>query len=178
MHYRRSNTAGASFFFTVVTYQRKSILCLDENIGLLRQAMTLVKSRHPFRMDAFVFLPDHIHCIWTLPAGDSDFSTRWMLIKSHFTRQCAQARTQIASRSLKREQCIWQRRFWEHQIRDEQDYIRHIEYIHYNPVKHGLVPAPKDWQYSSFHRYAEAGVYNKNWGVNHEIIFDANVGHE
>lgn len=140
MRYRRSQTPGATFFFTVVTYDRKRILCSDENPGSLKQSMESVKGVHPFTIDAIALLPDHLYCIWTLPQGDNDYSTRWMLIKSKFTRTCADSVKGVLSpsRIQKREQGVWQRRFWEHQIRDEQDYARHVDYIHYNPVKHGL----------------------------------------
>lgn len=180
MRYRRSRTAGATFFFTVVTYQRKKVLCLDENANLVKQAFATVKERHPFKIDAIALLPDHIHCIWTLPQDDRDFSNRWMLIKSYFTRQCKESNKNdiTASRISKREQCVWQRRFWEHQIRDEKDFKAHVDYIHYNPVKHGLVKSPKDWLYSSFHREVKAGMYDNDWGVNNEVEFDAGVGHE
>jgi putative transposase len=131
--------------------------------------------RHPFKIDAFVLLPDHMHCIWTLPHEDRDFSKRWRLIKSDFSRQCAAQHktTPSVSRQRKKEQAIWQRRFWEHQIRKETDFINHVEYIHFNPVKHRLVQAPKDWDYSSFHRYVREGIYDVEWGAREEIAFDS-----
>lgn len=180
MRYRRSQTPGASFFFTVVTYGRKRILCTDENPSRLKQSMEAVKVEHPFTIDAIVLLPDHFHCIWTLPQRDNDFSTRWMLIKSKFTRTCADAVKGLPSfsRIQKREQCVWQRRFWEHQIRDEQDYIRHVDYIHYNPVKHGLAKSPMEWQYSSFHRYVKEGTYHPDWGEKEPVAFDGAIGRE
>ena len=136
--------------------------------------------KHPFEIDAFVLLPDHLHCIWTLPAGDRDFSTRWRLIKGNFSRRCDALYKcgPNASRSKKNEQTLWQRRFWEHLIRDEGDYLRHVEYIHYNPVKHGLVKVPKDWSHSSFRRYVENGLVDLNWGAGQEINFDEDVGKE
>jgi putative transposase len=123
--------------------------------------------RHPFGIDAAVVLPEHLHCIWTLPAEDSDYSMRWRLIKSFFSRQCGdEVRAEIsASRRRKKEQAVWQRRFWEHCIRDQRDWVRHVEYIHYNPVRHGLVRAPRDWQYSSFHKYVREGKYDVMWGA-------------
>lgn len=180
MRYRRSQTPGATYFFTVVTYDRKRILCSDENPGRLKQAMKSVKVDHPYTIDAIVLLPDHLHCIWTLPQGDNDFSTRWMLIKSKFTRTCADSVREISnySRIQKREQGIWQRRFWEHQIRDDQDYMRHVDYIHYNPVKHGLAKSPMDWKYSSFHRYVKDGTYHPDWGAKEQIVFDGAIGRE
>lgn len=162
MRYRRSQAGGATFFFTVVTYNRNKILCLDENTELIKDAFAMVKHDHPFKIEAFVMLPDHIHCIWKLPNGDMDFSTRWMLIKSYFTRRCNNPykSKQTESRINKREQYVWQRRFWEHQIRDEKDFKSHVDYIHYNPVKHKLVTSPKDWPYSTFKRYLKTGIYN------------------
>jgi putative transposase len=136
--------------------------------------------RHSFKIDAFVLLPDHLHCIWTLPQGDSDLSTRWRLVKSYFShRYEGEYRGDVsASREKKREQAIWQRRFWEHAIRDEEDYARHVDYIHYNPVKHGLVRAPRDWEYSSFHGYIRAGLYDEMWGAGQEISFADHIGNE
>ena len=187
MQYRRAKIPGGTYFFTVVTYRRDKILCAPVNVMLLRQIFKKVMERHPFNIDAFVLLPDRLHCIWTLPQGDSDFSMRWRLIKSYFTRKCQkpvgwveQSETQqkISSRLKKKEQTIWQRRFWEHLIRDDQDLIQHVEYIHYNPVKHGLEKAPKDWEYSSFHRYVRNGVYDSEWGAGVEMKFDSEVGGE
>ena len=161
MRYRRARAKGGTFFFTVVTHQRIPLLAGPENAQLLRLSIKHVMDKHPFKIDAFVLLPDHLHCIWTLPDGDDNFSTRWRLIKNTFTRQCdvkyKQRPTQ--SRFLKKEQMIWQRRFWEHQIRDDYDFEKHIDYIHYNPVKHGYVDRVCDWPYSTFHRYVRSGVY-------------------
>jgi putative transposase len=180
MKYRRARAGGWTYFFTVVTYRRRRFLCEPENVGHLREAFRYVMARHPFEIDAFVLLPDHLHCIWTLPEGDSDFSTRWRLIKSAFTRACGEAYRGIVygSRRQKGEQAVWQRRFWEHQIRDERDLIQHVEYIHYNPVKHGLVKAPVDWEYSSFHRYVRKGVYDREWRGEGPVSFEAGVGSE
>ena len=154
MHYRRARTLGATYFFTVVTYNRQPLFNHPETVQLLRQSFHIVKQQHPFDIEAIVVLPDHLHCMWSLPAGDADFSTRWRLIKSHFTRSCPEPykRARSLSRRHKQEQAVWQRRFWEHQIRDEKDFVRHVDYIHINPVSHGLVKAPIEWPYSSFHR--------------------------
>jgi putative transposase len=173
MQYRRAKVEGGTYFFTLVTHNRRQFLCQAENISLLREAFRYVMERHSFKIDAIVILPEHLHCIWTLPPGDSNFSTRWRLIKSYFSRHCdAQYRGQISSsRQNKKEQSIWQRRFWEHQIQTEQDFIYHVDYIHYNPVKHGLVDAPSTWEYSSFHHYAREGIYQSNWRANREMIF-------
>jgi putative transposase len=180
MKYRRARVEGGTYFFTVVTHRRRRFLCEPENVSHLREAFRYVMRRHPFEIDAFVLLPDHLHCIWTLPEGDCDFSTRWRLVKSTFTRTCSKTCHGIVSRSRRQkgEQAIWQRRFWEHQIRDERDLIQHVEYIHYNPVKHGLVKAPRDWEYSSFHRYVRKGIYGQEWGADEMVAFEAGVGSE
>jgi putative transposase len=131
-------------------------------------------------IEAMVVLLDHLHCIWTLPGEDADFSMRWRLIKSEFSRRCPEAykRQRSASRVQKGEQAVWQRRFWENQVRDERDFARHVDYIHYNPVSHGLVKAPRDWEYSSFHRYVRDGCYPVDWGANEQIDFPPNIGNE
>ncbi|MDX2214840.1 MAG: transposase [Oculatellaceae cyanobacterium bins.114] len=180
MRYRRAITPRATYFFTVVTYQRQQLFHLPQNIEHLRYAFRTVKASHPFTIEAIVVLPDHLHCIWTLPPGDADFSTRWRLIKTIFTRTCPNQhkRQQNQARLHKKEQAVWQRRFWEHQIRDEHDLNQHIDYIHYNPVHHQLVQHPKDWQYSSFHRFVARGVYEVDWGAGDAILFEVNVGYE
>lgn len=180
MQYRRAKTPGGTYFFTVVTYQRRKILCEPDNIALLREVFRSVMTNHPFTIDAIVILPEHLHCIWTLPENDSDFSTRWRLIKSEFSRCCHPKYKQqlSASRQRKQEQAIWQRRFWEHVIRDERDFTQHVEYIHYNPVKHGLVRSPKDWEFSSFHRDVRQGLVDVNWGEGEEIRFVEGIGNE
>jgi putative transposase len=152
-------------FFTVVTYRRGAILCDPEHVRLLRDAFRTVRHRHPFSIDAFVLLPDHLHCLWTLPPDDYDYPTRWMLIKSYFTRRCAASLETARPRALrrKRAQPVWQQRYWEHRIRDERDFARHCDYIHYNPVKHGNVAWLADWPYSSFHRFVRNGVYPACW---------------
>jgi len=167
-NYRRSNLDGGTYFFTVVTYQRRKILC-DENVrSALRNAIQKTRLSYPFDIDAWVLLPDHLHCMWTLPADDSDFSKRWAMIKRSVTKQCATGyhRDELMNQSkLKRkESTIWQRRFWEHQIHNEQDYQQHFDYIHYNPVKHAYVPTVKDWSHSSFHRHVQGGIYSADWG--------------
>ena len=180
MQYRRSRAKGATFFFTVVTHNRKKILCNEKNVALLKEAFWYVLGRHSFRIRAFVLLEDHIHCIWTLPEDDNDFSMRWQLIKGYFSRKCDDKYKGLrsVSRLEKGEQGVWQRRFWEHQIRNEVNFVRYVEYIHYNPVKHGLVRSPCDWPYSSFHRYVKQGVYDSDWGAGVEMKFDAKVGYE
>jgi putative transposase len=165
----------------VVTYRRKKILCVKENAALIKEAFNKVSLKRPFKTDAFVMLPDHLHCIWTLPDGDSDYSTRWSLIKEHFTKRCNIKFRIGQNDSMKRKglQSVWQQRFWEHTIRDDRDFAAHTDYIHYNPVKHGLVRAPRDWGHSTFHRYVKEGIYDINWGeTEEEMRFDSNVGNE
>ncbi|MBW2568552.1 MAG: transposase [Deltaproteobacteria bacterium] len=180
MRYRRARTKGGTYFFTVVTYKRNKILCQHNNVSLLRESFRHVMAKHLFAIDAFVLLPDHLHCLWTLPDGDRDFSKRWRLIKSYFSRKCDDKYklTPSASRQKKKEQAVWQSRFWEHLIRDERDFARHVEYIHYNPVKHRLATAPKDWEYSSFHRYVRDGMYDLEWGAGGDITLDETIGRE
>ncbi len=174
MQYRRLKAKGATFFFTVVTHRRENILCVKNNARLVKEAFDHIKVKHPFAMDTFVLLPDHIHCVWTLPENDNDFSMRWRLIKSYFSKRVENKNEcfKSPSRASKGEHGIWQRRFWEHLIRDDDDFNKHVEYIHYNPVKHGLVKSPKDWPYSSFHRYISQGIYNSEWGAGREIAFE------
>jgi putative transposase len=126
---------------------------------LLRAAFRYTRYRHPFTVDAIVILPDHLHALWTLPAGDSDFSTRWRLIKATFSRGLHLGEPVSASGSRKRERGIWQRRFWEHTVRDNGDFARHADYIHFNPVKHSYVERAQDWPFSSFHRMVRLGRY-------------------
>ena len=151
MDYRRAYVKGGCYFFTVVLEDRTSNL-LIERIDLLRACIKQVKARHPFNINAIVILPDHIHTIWTLPENDHDYAKRWMLIKSTFSRALEKTEHINSVRIKKRERGIWQRRFWEHVIRDEQDFLNHIEYIHQNPVKHGYVQNAIDWPHSSIHK--------------------------
>jgi len=178
MRYRRSRAPGATYFFTVVTYRRRRLLCEPENVRILRSAFRAVKQRYPFSIDAFVLLPDHLHCLWTLPADDADYSTRWMLIKSHFTRRCAIMQKLPPSKSLrnKRQQTIWQGRFWEHQIRGDQDFERHCDYIHYNPLKHSYVNRVADWPYSSFHSFVHRDIYPADWSAMEDIKSEDGFG--
>jgi putative transposase len=180
MLYRRSRVKGAAFFFTVVTHGRRRFLCDEANIKLIRESLQHVINRHPFTVDAFVLLPDHLHCIWTLPENDADFSMRWRQIKSYFSRkyhdECKGGQAEVPLSTGK--QAIWQHRFWEHQIRDENDFVKHVEYIHFNPVKHGLANSPKAWPHSTFHRFVQQGIYPGDWGADKAIDFDENVGNE
>ncbi len=162
--YRRAHVPGASWFFTVNLAQRKGNRLLVERIDLLRAAVATVRARHPFRMDAVVILPDHLHCILTLPPGDADFSTRWNLIKGGFSRAVEKGERISSSRAKRGERGIWQRRFWEHLIHDQEDFNRHADYIHWNPVKHGWALRVADWPHSSFHEYVRRGIYPVDWG--------------
>ena len=161
-NYRRSDIAGASYFFTVNLADRSQSLLID-HIASLRSAFAYTRDRHPFVIDAIVVLPEHMHAIWTLPGGDSDFALRWRLIKTVFSRGLPLGERRSGSRQSKAERGIWQRRYWEHLIRDEADFSRHVDYIHINPVKHGLVSRVADWPHSSFHRYARAGLMPMDW---------------
>ncbi|MHB8810893.1 MAG: REP-associated tyrosine transposase [Desulfobulbaceae bacterium] len=160
--YRRVRIAGGTYFFTVNLAERHRSL-LTDHVASLREAFRAVQKAHPFLIDAVVVLPDHIHAVWTLPADDHDFSMRWRQIKSAFSRAMDKGEAVSGSRSLKKERGIWQRRFWEHALRDDDDFARHVDYIHYNPVKHGYVEAVADWPHSSFHRFVRRGIYPKGW---------------
>jgi putative transposase len=160
--YRRNFIAGGSFFFTVNLSDR-GLQLLTEHIEELRAAIRTVRQRHPFAIDAMVVLPDHLHAVWTLPEGDADFAMRWQLIKSTFSRRLPSGERISNSRAARGERGIWQRRYWEHTIRDDNDFARHVDYIHINPVKHGLVTQVRDWPYSSFHRMVKLGLYPEDW---------------
>jgi REP-associated tyrosine transposase len=168
-NYRRLHTKGATFFFTVVLADRSSATLVDE-VAALRDAYTLTRQERPFRCDAFVVLPDHLHAIWTLPEGDADFSTRWGAIKARFTRSIKAGGKmglnpilRSPSKFRKGDGGIWQRRFWEHCIRDADDLAMHIRYCWGNPVKLGLVDRAVDWPYSSIHRDIRAGRVEPEW---------------
>jgi putative transposase len=161
-NYRRNFVAGGTYFFTVNLADRKSRL-LTENIGSLRATFRYTRLRHPFTIDAVVVLPDYLHAIWTLAEGESNFAVRWQLIKATFSRGLPRRDRVSASRARKGERGIWQRRYWEHTIRDEDDFARHVEYIHFNPIKHGHVGRVADWPYSSFHRMVRLGLYPVDW---------------
>jgi putative transposase len=162
VNYRRSLLAGGSYFFTLNLAERRLRL-LTDHIDLLRAAFRYARARHPFTVDAIVVLPDHLHAILSLPEGDADYALRLRLIKTHFSRHLPRGERRSASRIAKAERGIWQRRYWEHTLRDEQDYARHVDYIHFNPVKHGRVERVRDWPYSSFHRFVRLGYYPADW---------------
>jgi REP-associated tyrosine transposase len=161
--YRRRRIEGGFFFFTVTLADRSSDLLVRE-IERLRRIYGSVERRRPFETVAICILPDHLHAIWSLPEGDADFSTRWSLIKAGFSRGLNMPGDRSASKVRKRERGIWQRRFWEHAIRDDDDLRRHVDYTHFNPVKHGLVSRVADWPFSSFHRYVDRGEFPIDWG--------------
>ena len=160
--YRRNLLAGGTYFFTVNLADRRQRL-LTENIECLRAAFRYTRRLHPFTIEAIVVLPDHLHAIWTMPEDDSDFAVRWALIKAGFSRALPAGEPVSVSRVRKRERGIWQRRFWEHTIRDEDDWVRHVDYIHFNPVRHGHAEHLAAWPYSSVHRMVRLGFYSANW---------------
>jgi len=161
--YRRHFQPGGSYFFTVNLADRRQRL-LTDHVDELRAAFRYTLERHPFTLAAIVVMPEHLHAIWTLPPGDADYATRWRLIKSHFSHALPLGERRSASRRDKGERGIWQRRYWEHTLRDEADFERHADYLHFNPVKHGHVQRVADWPYSSFHRFVRAGLYAPDWG--------------
>jgi putative transposase len=167
-NYRRARVPGGTYFLTVVTEHRATFLCQNTARICFRSALESCRQRWPFTIDAIVLLPEHIHTMWTLPPGDSDFPMRWGWIKKEFTKSWLAAggveQPQSRSRQRNGRRGIWQRRYWEHAIRDEEDFERHFDYIHYNPVKHGLALSPGDWPLTSFHRWVKAGVYEPHWG--------------
>ncbi|MFA5243542.1 MAG: transposase [Sulfuricella sp.] len=160
--YRRNFIPGGSYFFTVALAERSGRL-LTDNIELFRHAVVDVKRELPLGLIAMVVLPEHLHCVWTLPAGDADYPTRGKKIKAAFSRGLPKEEHRSASRAAKGERGIWQRRYWEHTLRNDDDLRRHVDYIHYNPVKHGHVRCVKEWPYSSFHHYVRRGVYSEDW---------------
>ncbi len=162
-NYRRYRVPGGTYFFTINLLDRNSDL-LIRHMDALREAVRRTRAERPFHIDAWVVLPEHTHCIITLPRGDDDFSNRIKAIKIRFVRALAPAEKRSRVRTARGERGIWQRRFWEHAVRDESDYARHIDYVHYNPVKHGHVSRVGQWPYSTFHRWVAAGVYGTDWG--------------
>ena len=146
----RARVPGASYFFTVTLRDRRAATLVD-HIDTLRACLARAKAQRPFRIDAMVVLPEHLHALWTLPPDDSDYAMRWRLIKRSFTRALGAP--------------AWQARYWEHLIRSDTDFARHVDYIHFNPVKHGWVSKASDWPYSSFHRYVRAGMLPADWGI-------------
>jgi putative transposase len=168
-NYRRTHIAGGTFFFTVNLLERYPNDLLIEHIEVLREAVRRTRLRWPFHIDAWVVLPDHIHTVWTLPPGDEDYANRWRTIKQHFSRALPVTERRSKVRVARNERGIWQRRFWEHMIRDDADYAAHIDYVHINPLKHGYVQRVVDWPYSTFHQYVMAGVYPPDWATDPDI---------
>ncbi|RJO73062.1 MAG: transposase [Myxococcales bacterium] len=162
---RRLYVEGGTYAFTVIADRRREILTDPVCRTALREAVARVRERRPFEIVAWVLLPDHLHCIWTLPDGDYDFSTRWSLIKrsvSYQTKNILDTRSErTPSQTQKGESGLWQHRFWEHRIRNERDLAAHFDYIHFNPVKHGLVETPARWPWSTYHKYCGLGYYDE-----------------
>jgi putative transposase len=173
MRYRRIYIKGGTYSFTVVTYQRMNLFSEPANIESLSKSIEHVQKDHPFAIVAQVILPDHLHAIWELPEGDSNYPMRWYLIKSNFTRRYTREHGRGASQLQggKGERKVWQRRYWEHTIRDDQDLDNHIDYIHFNPVHHGLVKIPGDWEYSTFKMHVQEGRYDPDW----TMVPDVNI---
>ena len=182
-NYHRAYIPGGTFFFIVKTEHNAPVFQAEDSVRILGDVIRETKQRWPFDIDAIVLLPDHLHTIWSLPPNDADFSRRWGWLKKEFTRRYlasggTEQRTS-ASRKKNRRRGVWQRRFWEHAIKDEDDYDAHFDYIHWNPVKHGYVECPVDWPHSSFHRWVESGVYEKNWGCGErepQTVINSNDG--
>lgn len=171
MRYRRVLVAGGTYFFTVNLADRRQSLLIDY-IDNLRQSVRKTRELYPFEIIAWVVLPDHLHTIWSLPPGDTDFSMRWNRIKGAFSRSIPVHEMRSSSRTRKRERGLWQRRFWEHLIRNETDLQHHIDYIHFNPVKHGYVRRVRDWPYSTFHGFVREGQLTPDWGCSENFEGD------
>jgi putative transposase len=152
--------------------QRKDNDLLIQHINVLRDNVRLVQSRHPFMIHGWVVLPDHLHCVIELPPNETDFATRWRLIKMGFSKALPPTEKRSSVRIKRGERGIWQRRYWEHLIRDEADFQAHMDYVHINPMKHGLVKQVNEWPYSTFHRLVEKGVYPSNWAGGNESELD------
>ncbi|MES2105320.1 MAG: transposase [Pseudomonadota bacterium] len=161
VRYRRNLVRGGTYFFTVTLADRQAAF-LTEHIDLLRNAFRSVQMEKPFRIDAIVVLPEHLHAIWTLPDDDADYALRWKKIKANFTRLLIKSGIEL-NRNKKGEYDLWQRRYWEHTIADDEDMQRHVDYIHFNPVKHGLAKQVLTWPHSSFHRYVKDGMLPEDW---------------
>ena len=164
-NYRRNHIEGGCYFFTINLLERHRNPLLVQHIDVLRNVIRRVRMKYPFYIDAWVVLPDHMHCIWTLPIGDIDYSTRIRLIKTLFVNEMPKLEQLSKVRQQRGEHGIWQRCFWEHTIRNEEDYANHMDYLHYNPVKHGHVTRVGDWPYSTFRYHVKNGVYPENWGA-------------
>lgn len=162
-NYLRYRVPGGTYFFTINLLDRGADL-LTRHIDHLREAVRRTRNEQPFYIDAWVVLPEHMHCVITLPEGDSDFTNRIKAIKIRFVRALPPTEYRSSTRVARGERGIWQRRFWEHAIRDQHDYVQHMDYVHYNPVKHGYVTLVSKWPFSTFHRWVKTGVYPPDWG--------------
>ncbi len=162
-NYHRYRIPGGTYFFTVNLLERHHNDLLIRHIDILREAVKDTRKRWPFHIDSWVVLPDHLHCVWTLPEGDQDNSNRWRVIKQTFSKALPISERRSAVRISRGERGIWQRRFWEHLIVDDADYVAHVDYCHINPLKHGLVEKVAEWPFSTFHRYVASGIYPINW---------------
>jgi putative transposase len=166
--YRRVKSAGGTYFFTLVTHLRRPILTNEVVRLALRQGIQRARQTLPFQIEAWVLLPDHLHAVWTLPSDDDNYAARWAIIKRQVSTLCGKQFNEIeelsASKQKRKESGIWQRRYWEHQIRDDLDFQRHMDYLHWNPVKHGYVRNVADWPFSSFHRLVAQEIYPLDWG--------------
>ena len=175
--FHRYRVPGGCYFFTVNLLERRGNALLNDRIDLLRDAVRRVRRSRPFTIDAWAVLPDHLHCVWTLPPGDDDFSTRWRLIKTFFVRGLPRTERLSRVRRAGGERGIWQRRFWEHAIRDDEDYAAHMDYVHFNPVKHGLVASPANWPYSTFKSCVDRDLYPEDWiGVGNSNLSARELG--
>ena len=179
--YRRIKVAGGTYFFTVNSYNRRPLLTSDIVRQGLREAIIKTRKTLPFKIDAWVLLPDHLHAIWTLPPEDANFAARWAMIKQYTSKSCRhlfENNEKVGdSRRTRKEMSFWQRRFWEHLIRDDEDYEKHFDYIHWNPVKHGYVTRVIDWPHSTFHLYVAREIYPPDWGgCNTEVFKDLKFG--
>ncbi len=161
--FHRYRVPGGCYFFTVNLLERRGNALLNDRIDLLRDAVRRVRRSRPFTIDAWAVLPDHLHCVWTLPPGEDDFSARWRLIKTFFVRDLPRTERLSRVRRADGERGIWQRRFWERAIRDDEDYAAHMDYVHFNPVKHGLVASPADWPYATFKSCVDRGLNPEDW---------------
>jgi putative transposase len=166
--YRRVKTKGGTYFFTVITNLRQPLLTTECVRQALRQGIQRARQTLPFHIDGWVVLPDHLHSVWTLPLEDGNYAARWAIIKRQVSTLCGKQFKEIEipseSKQRRKESGVWQRRYWEHQIRDDSDYERHMDYLHWNPVKHGYVRQVADWPFSSFHRLVAQGIYPPDWG--------------
>ncbi len=174
-NYRRAHTPGGTFFFTVKTEHNAPVIAEQQFVALLEEVIREVMQLWPFEIKAIVLFPDHLHAIWSLPPGDVDYPKRWGWLKKEFTKRHLELggheQSTSSSRKRYRRRGVWQRRYWEHTIEDEDDFETHIDYVHWNPVKHQYVSCPVDWPHSSFHRWVAKGVYQENWGCGHKEPF-------